>query len=283
MNLPSCHERAQVLTASISAAARRRMLAEPFEPLLLAGWRRVLMIHLEVDADALRRAVPFELDLYQGRAFVSLVAFSMCGLRPRTGGRLGAWLLRPIATHDFLNVRTYVRHAGEYGIHFLAEWLSSRLAAKLGPVTFSLPYRFGKISYEMDSALSQFSGRVVDGRDRTELEFRSMIEPRSCFQPCDAGSLDEWLMERYTAFNCVDGRGRYFRVWHPPWPQCEAQVELGEISLLTGHWPWIEQARLIGANYSPGFPGVWMGRPHRIRGCKIRLSCRAEAIPCDPL
>ena len=47
---------------------------------------------------------------------------------------MSAWFFRPIATHDFLNVRTYVRCGSETGIHFLAEWLSSWLAAKLGLV-----------------------------------------------------------------------------------------------------------------------------------------------------
>ena len=58
-------------------------------------------------------SVPFPLDLHEGRAFVSLVAFTMRDLAPRRGGRWTSWLLRPIATHEFLNVRTYVRsHAG---------------------------------------------------------------------------------------------------------------------------------------------------------------------------
>jgi uncharacterized protein YqjF (DUF2071 family) len=56
---------------------------------------------------------------------VNLVTFTMENMHPRIGGQLGAWLCRPIAMHDFLNVRTYVRHKGEPGIHFLAEGLSS--------------------------------------------------------------------------------------------------------------------------------------------------------------
>ncbi len=54
-------------------------------------------------------------------AYVSLVAFTMRGLRPRLGG---AALLKPIATHEFLNVRTYVKHRGERGIYFLADGVS---------------------------------------------------------------------------------------------------------------------------------------------------------------
>src|SRR5271167_2092209 len=114
-------------TCEPSKAARQRLLSRRGEPLLVAAWKQVLMIHFEVDPQALQREVSFKLDLFNGRAFVSAVAFTMSGMRPRRGGAFAAWIFRPIATHDFLNVRTYVCHRGESGIHFLAEWLSSRL------------------------------------------------------------------------------------------------------------------------------------------------------------
>jgi len=106
--------------ATRSDTARERLLSVAGEPLFLADWERVLMLHYEVEPDALQRVVPFELDLRDGRAFVSAVAFTMRGMRPRVGGRFAAWLFKPIATHEFLNVRTYVRHRGESGIYFLA-------------------------------------------------------------------------------------------------------------------------------------------------------------------
>jgi len=250
------------LTSGPSEEAHRRMLSRRGEPLFLAAWRRVLMLHFEVDAAALQRDVPFQLDLYQGRAFVSLVAFSMEDMRPRFGGRLGARLLRPIATHHFLNVRTYVVHRTEPGIHFLAEWLSSRLAAMLGPVTFGLPYRYGHVAYDFSSPQSLLQGRVVNMRTHAALAFHGKLTSSAQPQPCAADSLTEWLMERYTAFNSAGGIRRYFRVWHPPWPQCPASVTLDDLTLFTARWPWFKEARLVGANYSPGFDSVWMGRPH---------------------
>src|SRR5579862_8401164 len=143
-----------------SAVARERLLSRRGEPLFFAGWKRALMIHFEVEADALQRDVPYSLDLYEGRALVSLVAFTMYGMRPRRGGALAAWLLRPIATHAFLNGRTYVCHDGETGIHFLAEWLSNRLAVKLGPATSGLPYHHGHIVYHHDWQNGTMQGRV---------------------------------------------------------------------------------------------------------------------------
>jgi hypothetical protein len=73
-----------------SKAARERMLSRRGEPLFVAGWHRALMIHFEVDAKALQRDVPFQLDLFDRRAFVSTVAFTMCGMKPRLGGNVAA-------------------------------------------------------------------------------------------------------------------------------------------------------------------------------------------------
>ena len=66
-----------------SVEARNRILVRRGEPLFYADWERVLMIHFEVDAAALQRDVPYELDLCDERAYVSLVAFTMRGMRTR--------------------------------------------------------------------------------------------------------------------------------------------------------------------------------------------------------
>jgi uncharacterized protein YqjF (DUF2071 family) len=251
------------LTCEPSKAARERMLSQRGEPLFIAGWHRVLMIHFEVDAQALQRDVPFQLDLFEDRAFVSTVAFTMCGMRPRLGGKVAAWIFRPIATHDFLNVRTYVRHGSETGIHFLAEWLSSRLAAKLGPATFGLPYRHGRIDYHHDLN-GVIRGHVADGGNDDQFAYQATCRDSVVVQPCEIGSRDEWLMERYTAFNSAGWQKRFFRVWHPPWPQFPVSVTVNDLTLLTKRWRWFKDAQPIGANYSPGFDEVWMGRPHAV-------------------
>lgn len=247
---------------AFNAMARHRMLSQRGEPLLLADWMRVLMMHFEVDAKQLQRDVPYELDLHDGHAFVTLVAFTMENMHPRCGGRLGAWLLKPIATHDFLNARTYVRHNGEPGIHFLAEWLSNWLAVQLGPRTFALPYRHGRIHYEHDWQNGILRGHVADARAEAAFTYQASIKPQTSFAPCEAGSLNEWLMERYAAFNAVGNRKRFFRVWHPLWPQAGTRVEVNDLTLLQKHWDCFRSARLVGANFSPGLRNVWMGRPH---------------------
>jgi uncharacterized protein len=242
-----------------SEVARARMPSRFCDPLFVADWDRVLMIHFEVDSQALQRYVPFELDLRDGRAFVSLVAFTMNGMRPCFGGRFSTWLLRPISTHDFLNVRTYVRHNGETGIHFMTEWLSNRLASKLEPLTFGLPYRFGRIAYQHDWRSGHLNGRAEDSGGI--FSYQAKVETSVPFEACKSGSLDQWLMERYTAFNSARGRKKFFRVWHPPWRYRSAKAVVERNSLLTGRWPWFSDAELIAAGFSPGVKQVRMGWP----------------------
>jgi uncharacterized protein YqjF (DUF2071 family) len=246
----------------LSAAAQRRMRSAWGEPMFYADWLRAVFIHFEVDASALQRAVPLELDLYEGRAYVSLVAFTMRGMRPCLGGRLGALLFKPIATHEFLNVRAYVKHNGEAGIHFLAEWLANPLSVKLGPPLFGLPYRRGRFDYQHRHEDGSLAGLVSEPDGSARLEYHAEIDTETSFRPCDADSRDEYLMERYTAFTKCFSWRRYFRIWHPPWPQVRVEIEVPEMSLLTNVWPWFADATMIGANYSPGVNDVWMGRPH---------------------
>ena len=243
-------------------AARRRLLSRRREPLFVADWERVLMIHFEVDPDALQREVPFPLDLWEGRAFVSLVAFTMRGMRPAFGGRMARAFFHLIGTHEFLNARTYVRHRGESGIYFLTEWLSNPLSVRLGPMTFGLPYKFARLNYVHPHEQSAIRGNATTKVGR--FAYAAELEPRSHFAACAAGSPDEFLMERYTAFTARNDQRRFFRVWHEPWPQVPVHARVIDKSLLTATWPWFAQARLMGANYSPGVRDVQMGWPHHI-------------------
>ncbi|MCI0536628.1 MAG: DUF2071 domain-containing protein [Verrucomicrobiales bacterium] len=271
--LNSVNANTQSVTAS--TRARRRLLSRQGEPLLMADWERVLMIHFQADAEALQRDVPFPLDLRDGRAYVSLVAFTMRGMRLRFGGGLGAWLCRPIGTHEFLNVRTYVRHGEESGIYFLAEWLPNLMCVWLGPVTFGLPYRWGRIQYNHIHESGEIHGNVRSRRDESCLSYSAKLGLRELFSVCPEDSLDDFLLERYTAFISRNLGRAFFRVWHEPWKQIRISVSIEDDSLIANRWEWFSGATQVGASYSPGVRNVWMGWPHRIPGTAPPLS----AIP----
>ncbi|HYG23278.1 MAG TPA: DUF2071 domain-containing protein [Verrucomicrobiae bacterium] len=261
-----------------NAAARMRMQVTAGEPLFLADWDRALFMHYEVSAADLQRFIPLELDVWNGRAFISLVAFTMSHFRLKVGGCFTRWLTLPVSTHEFLNVRTYVRHRGEMGIFFLAEWVPNRVSRALGPVTFGLPYRLGRLRYDHGSEVDGMSGEVTDATTRSRFAYHGV----ACgfdFDSCTDGSLDAFLLERYTAFTAASRAQRFFRIWHRPWPQVRAQVNVTEASLIDEAWAGLSRATLHSAHFSQGVRDVWMGRPHRMTPSRLgarRLSAFFE-------
>lgn len=251
--------------STASEAARRRILGQWGGPLFIADWLEAVFLHFSVEAERLQPHVPFGLDLYEGKAWVSLVAFTMRGMRFARCGTLLRPLTAPIATHQFLNLRTYVNHRGEPGIHFITEWLNSRLAALLGPVTFGLPYHGSEISAIRDYENGRFSGEISDGKGR-RLRYEASADLESPWLPAEKGSRDEFLLERYTAFTGGSRWRRFFRVWHEPWEQkLLAEVIFPRLSLLDaapGASQWVPRLHFEGGNVTPGAQNVWMGRPH---------------------
>jgi uncharacterized protein YqjF (DUF2071 family) len=226
----------------------------------VADWDRAVFLHFEVDAGVLQSEVPFALDLRDQRAYVSLVAFTIRRMRFHFGGRIGEWICRPIATHEFLNVRTYVRYRDEPGIYFLAEWMPNRLSLHLGPRTFGLPYRLGHLSYRHDHEQNRLIGSVASASTGGRFQYEATL-PTTTFEPCAPGSLDEFLLERYAAFTCCHGKRRGFRVGHKPWLQTRISPVITEDNLLPSAGRWSQHSRLVGGNYSPGVTDVSMSWP----------------------
>ncbi len=246
----------------LSRAARRRILDAGGRPLFVCDWDRVVFIHYSVPPEALRPLVPFEPDLFDGRAWVSAVSFTLRDLRPHGAGPGLKRLFAPVARQRYLNVRTYVRHGGEAGIFFLREWMDHRMSTWFVPPVYGLPYRHGRLDYDHRHESGRLAGRVRGGPAAPgEWRYRAAVAPDAGYRPVVPGSLDEFLLERYVAFTERRGVRRHFRVWHVPWPQIPVEAEILDDRLLAATGPWTSRARFAGANYSPGMKEVWMGRP----------------------
>ena len=257
---------------SESSRACIRMARAGGRPFCVADWSRALFVHYAVDPAVLQPHVPFPLDLFGGEAYVSLVAFTQRNVRPQFGGGLGrlgrriaAWCARPVAEHAFLNLRTYVRHCGERGIYFLAEWIPNCLDRLIGPATFGLPYRLGRLRYDYDAGGLPLAGEVTDGR--AAFRFKAAVDPAGGFAPA-AGKLDRFLLERYTAYTRRGNTCRRFRIWHRPWAAARATVAVVETSLLHGAAAWFGACRFAGAHFSPGVEDVLVGPARRVRTFK---------------
>lgn len=230
-------------------------------PMFRADWDHAVFIHFAIEPSVLQPHVPFELDVRDGKAFVSLVAFTQNHLRPTIGGRLAAALSTPLAHHEFLNLRTYVRVNGVPAIYFLSEWIPNRLAVLIGPRLYGLPYQWGTLRYR--HMVPKLSGRVI--APAGEIAYTATIRPGTRYAEVREGTLDHFLLERYVAFTHRDGVARRFDVDHEPWPQTAIDVTLTARTLLDSVGEWTRALRLIGGNYSPGARDVAISAPQQVR------------------
>ena len=251
-------------------------------PLFTADWHGALFAHFAIEPELLQPSIPFELDTRDGRAYISLVAFTQSNLCPSVGGPLAAWLITPLAPHEFLNLRTYVRVGGLRGIYFIAEWIPNRLAVLLGPRTYGLPYRLGRLRYEVDTTRRRLSGQVRTGGNKAftyESDFPAEAAEAAEFASASAGSLDHFLLERYVAFTRRHGVSRRFLVDHAPWPQQRVDLNLIDRSILDFGGAWSRHARFVGAHFSTGVTDVTISAPRTLGGS---AELRAERVePAD--
>jgi uncharacterized protein YqjF (DUF2071 family) len=100
-------------------------------------WHDVIFAHWKVPLEPLRELIPKGLatDLFGGQAWVSLVAFSLRGLRPRL---LPAF--SPLSDFYEINKRTYVVRNHKPGIFFFSLEAEKRASSLMGKMATGLPY-----------------------------------------------------------------------------------------------------------------------------------------------
>lgn len=175
-------------------------------------WNRAIFLHWEVSEEELRKFVPsdMEIDLFKGRAWVSLVAFSMEKIRPKY---LPAFA--PISNFDEINIRTYVCYKGKPGVYFLSIEGGTKLSCQISKGISELPYRYSIMN-------------------RTPNVYQSANkEYNDCFKVAyqigdiqtNKTALDLWLTERYALFQDTKEAINAFEIHHVEWPIHTLQVQ----------------------------------------------------------
>ena len=234
----------------------------PLNPILRTDWRRVLFFHHRVAPDFLRPLVPsrFELDTYDGSAWLTLVALRMERFRPLGTSRLWTSFRYPPREQRFLNVRTYVRHRGEAGALFLWGWLSRPFHLPLPDRPAGLPCSFADIVYDHRHESGALRGSV---RARGKgFGYEAAVAPQPRFEPCASGTLEEFALERYNGFYSRAGREHLFRAWHEPWQIIPVTVRITDDSLPETLGCFTD-AQFESAHYAEGGPGVRLSGSRR--------------------
>jgi len=205
----------------------------------------MLFIHWPMPAAELRRLVPrqLELELYDGQAYVSLIPFIVEESRPRGVPR--AMAMRFLET----NLRTYVRAAdGEAGIYFFSLDASSWLAASAARLLYGLPYFESVMSMRTEGTRTEYASRRHGAPD-AQLDVDWVLG--APVGTAAAGSLDQFLIERYSLYVRRWGVIYRTRVRHRPYPLHRVTVEqLSETLLQAAGLPAPTAPPLY--HYSPG-------------------------------
>ncbi|MBS1713849.1 MAG: DUF2071 domain-containing protein [Armatimonadetes bacterium] len=213
------------------------------------NWHDLTFLHWSVDPDVVQRLLPqgLEADLFDGRAYVSLVPFTMTGVTP-------LWLRPRSVFADFheTNLRTYVRREGrEPGVWFFSLEASKRLPVVVARNRYRLPYHFARMELHRSGGYRLYrTVRVWPGPPSglTEVE-ASFVE---VFRTAEPDTLEFWLLERYLLYSMVRGRFWTGRVHHAPYPFCTAEATVrNETLTAAAGFPGLGPPN-VAAQFSPG-------------------------------
>jgi uncharacterized protein YqjF (DUF2071 family) len=182
-------------------------------------WNDLLFAHWPVSEAQVRPRVPaaFELDLFDGDAWIGIVPFHMTNVTAR-----GVPPLPWLSAFPELNVRTYVRVGSKPGVYFFS-LDAGRMLAVLAARLLNLPY----FAASMQVARAGEAVRYRSRRPGWRAEFEARYQPIGPVYNAVEGSLDYFLTERYCLYE-LDRMRRPYRldIDHAPWPLQPASADI---------------------------------------------------------
>lgn len=168
-------------------------------------WNHAVFLHWQVELSELEKWVPkaLEIDLYEGKPWVSLVAFTMQNIRPKY---LPAFA--PISNLDEINIRTYVKKGGKTGVYFLSIEAGNRLSCKIARALSELPYRYSKM--QRQESLYRSENNLLNDTMCLKYNIGKPLKEKT--------PLDAWLTERYSLFQDSETAINQFEIHHVEWP-----------------------------------------------------------------
>lgn len=169
-------------------------------------------MHWEVDPQLLRPYIPqeFSLDLFEGKAWISIVAFSMQNIRVRNAPSFPL-----ISNFGEINVRTYIKYKNQAGVYFLSMEAEKMFSAFLSKKLSDLPYEHAQMS--LKPSVYQSINKKKNNYFKVSFEALDKIEQPS--------KIDLWLTERYALFHKFNQEILTYQVHHAPWSLQEVNAE----------------------------------------------------------
>jgi uncharacterized protein len=179
---------------------------------LTAKWQDLIMANYEVAPDLLESRVPAgtELDLNEGRCFVSLVGFMFRDTRVR------GFLVPFHVNFEEVNLRFYVRREidGEVrcGVVFVKEIVPRSAVATVASIVYGEPYERWRMSHECTNESVSYSwSRKNVGNSLSITRDTNLGVPAT-------GSHGEFIIEHYWGYTRrAHSRTDEYKVEHPKW------------------------------------------------------------------
>jgi len=215
---------------------------------LTAEWRKLMMVQYAIDPGILAPYLPHgvELDLYDGKCFVSLVGFLFDRVRVKG-------IAFPFHTRfPEVNLRFYVKRvdpSGEVrrGVVFVNEFVPTlNLAvALIAKQLYEEPYRALPMRYRINptaESLDVTYGWHTDGRWHTMF---AAADPTP--HPITPASVEEFITEHYWGYTKrttrnPTGRTSAYQVEHPRWqvyPIRSWKLDLDYAKMYGPHWDFL--------------------------------------------
>jgi uncharacterized protein YqjF (DUF2071 family) len=213
----------QDFNAEIVNVVAHRPWPLPDRPWLMTQtWNDLLFAHWPVEPRDVRSRLPseFELDLFDGSAWIGIVPFYMTNVGPR-----GLPSLPWVSQFPELNVRTYASVADRPGVYFFSLDAGSSIAAQAARTLFNLPYHAASISISRNGRTIGYESRRAN--QERPAHFRATYEPAGDEFVALKGSLEYFLTERYCLYH-RGHRGVPYRleIHHPPWKLQPARAQV---------------------------------------------------------
>ena len=202
------------------------MPARPW--IMTQTWHDLLFAHWPVDAKQLAARIPaeFELDVFDGQAWLGIVPFDMTNVSVR-----GLPALPWLSAFPELNVRTYVRVEDKPGVYFFSLDAGNPIAVQAARILLRLPYCWA--SMRVERSVTGVRYRSYRKGSGPSAELVATYGPTGPVFNAQRGSLEYFLAERY----CLYARGHTgpyrLEIHHSPWPLQPAEAEL-EINSMAG-------------------------------------------------
>ena len=206
---------------------------------LQAEWRNLLMVNYEVPPDVLKPYLPAytELDLWEGKALVSMVGFMF--LNTRVLGIKWPWHVN----FEEVNLRFYVRYFDGQ------EWKRGAVfISEIVPLSI-IPLVANNIYNEHYKAMPMRHS-VVNNGQHTEFLYEWKFKGQwnklgatvsNSYLPMEAGSAEEFILEHYWGYNFLDENTTLeYAVEHMPWQIAQVTANVFEANVAALYGPQFE-------------------------------------------